>query len=144
MQFKVSFRLVKPIVLTITCIKVSLGVVRSRHRIYKSLISCSRTFYLTGSHYCVHAIRIWHSWSFGRESYRYVRRRQNRGTVGLLWLHVVVQFYPWFKFCIPLFQTHYHTLPKTKKQRKMKFKPMIKLNHNNRVIYTRKNKTRLT
>ena len=25
--------------------------------------------------------------------------------------HVVVQFYPWFKFFIPLFQTHYQTLP---------------------------------
>ena len=30
--------------------------------------------------------------------------------------YVVVQFYPWFKFCFPLFQTHYHTLqyPQTK------------------------------
>ena len=25
--------------------------------------------------------------------------------------YVVVQFYPWFKFYFPLFQTHYHTLP---------------------------------
>ena len=24
---------------------------------------------------------------------------------------VVVQFYPWFKFYFPLFQTHYRTLP---------------------------------
>ena len=24
---------------------------------------------------------------------------------------VVVQFYAWFKFYFPLFQTHYHTLP---------------------------------
>ena len=29
----------------------------------------------------------------------------------LLLVHVVVQFYPWFKFYIPLFQTPYHTLP---------------------------------
>ena len=26
-------------------------------------------------------------------------------------VYVVVQFYPWFKFYFPLFQTHYHTLP---------------------------------
>ena len=25
--------------------------------------------------------------------------------------YVVVQFYPWFKFYFPLFQSHYHTLP---------------------------------
>ena len=25
--------------------------------------------------------------------------------------YVVVQFYLWFKFYFPLFQTHYHTLP---------------------------------
>ena len=24
---------------------------------------------------------------------------------------IVVQFYPWYKFCFLLFQTHYHTLP---------------------------------
>ena len=35
-------------------------------------------------------------------------------------VEVVVQFYPWFKFYFPLFQTHYHTLP-TAKQRKIKF-----------------------
>ena len=31
-------------------------------------------------------------------------------------IYVVVQFYPWFKFYFPLFQTHYHTLqyPETK------------------------------
>ena len=27
---------------------------------------------------------------------------------------VVVQFYPWFKFYFPLFQTHYHILPRPK------------------------------
>ena len=27
------------------------------------------------------------------------------------YVYVVVQFYPWFNFCFPLFQTHYHTLP---------------------------------
>ena len=33
--------------------------------------------------------------------------------------YVVVQFYPWFKFCFPLFQTHYHTLqyPQTKEKK---------------------------
>ena len=25
--------------------------------------------------------------------------------------YVVVQFYPWFNFYVPLFQTHYHTIP---------------------------------
>ena len=29
-------------------------------------------------------------------------------------VYVVVQFYPWFKFYFPLFQTHYHTLPQPK------------------------------
>ena len=28
-----------------------------------------------------------------------------------IYIYVVVQFYPWFKFYFPLFQTHYHTLP---------------------------------
>ena len=41
-------------------------------------------------------------------------------------VYVVVQFYPWFKPYFPLFQTPYHT----QKQRKMKFKSRIKLNHN--------------
>ena len=44
------------------------------------------------------------------------------------YISVVVQFYPWFKFYSPLFQTHYHTLPypKTKEnkiQTKDKFEP---------------------
>ena len=48
-----------------------------------------------------------------------------------LGVSVVVQFYPWFKFSFLLFQSHliiihYHT----QKQKKRKFKPMIKLNHN--------------
>ena len=38
--------------------------------------------------------------------------------------YVVFQFYPWFKFNFPLFQTHYHT------QRKITFKQRTKLNHN--------------
>ena len=41
---------------------------------------------------------------------------------------VVVQFYPWFKFSFPCFILnfiHYHT----QKQREIKFKPRIKLNH---------------
>ena len=35
------------------------------------------------------------------------------------YIYVVVQFYPWFKFYFPLFQTHYHTLqyPKTKENK---------------------------
>ena len=42
---------------------------------------------------------------------------------------VVVQFYPWFKFCFPLLKTHYHTLPYPEKK-EMKFEPRIKLIHN--------------
>ena len=37
------------------------------------------------------------------------------------WLRsdIVVQFYPWFKFYFPFFQTHYHTLsyPKSKENK---------------------------
>ena len=46
---------------------------------------------------------------------------------------VVVQFYPWFKFSFLLFQTHYHVIIihyHTQKQKKRKFEPRIKLNHN--------------
>ena len=34
-------------------------------------------------------------------------------------VYVVVQFYPWFNFYFPLFQTHYHILPcpKTKENK---------------------------
>ena len=34
-------------------------------------------------------------------------------------VHVMVQFYPWFKFYFPLSQTHYHTLqyPKTEENK---------------------------
>ena len=34
-------------------------------------------------------------------------------------VYVVVQFYPWFKFYFPLFQTHYYTLqyPKAKEKK---------------------------
>ena len=34
-------------------------------------------------------------------------------------VYVVVQFYPWFQFYFPFFQTHYHTLqyPKTKENK---------------------------
>ena len=28
-----------------------------------------------------------------------------------VYMYVVVQFYPWFNFYFPLFQTHYHILP---------------------------------
>ena len=47
--------------------------------------------------------------------------------------YVVVQFYPWFKFSFLLFQTHYHVIIihyNTEKQKKIKFEPRIKLNHN--------------
>ena len=50
-----------------------------------------------------------------------------------LGVSVVVQFYPWFKFSFLLFQAHYHVIIihyHTQKQKKRKFKPMIKLNHN--------------
>ena len=43
--------------------------------------------------------------------------------------YVVVQFYPWFKFyflCFKLIIIHYNT----QKQKKIKFEPRIKLNHN--------------
>ena len=51
----------------------------------------------------------------------------------------MVQFYPWFKFSFLLFQTHYHVIIihyHTQKQKKRKFEPRIKLNHNS---YTRMN-----
>ena len=44
-------------------------------------------------------------------------------------VYVMVQFYPWFKFYFSLFKptiVDYHT----PKQRKIKFKPRIKFNHN--------------
>ena len=44
-------------------------------------------------------------------------------------VYVVVEFYPWFKFCFPLFQTHYLTLSYSK-TKKINFKPRKKLNHN--------------
>ena len=44
--------------------------------------------------------------------------------------YVVVQFYPWFKFNFPLFQTHYRILSyPTKTKPENKFKPRIKLNY---------------
>ena len=45
----------------------------------------------------------------------------------------MVQFYPWFKISFLLFQTHYHVIIihyHTQKQKKRKFEPRIKLNHN--------------
>ena len=51
--------------------------------------------------------------------------------------YVVVQFYPWFKFSFPFFQPHDHVIIihyHTQKQKKRKFEPRIKLNHN---IYIR-------
>ena len=48
---------------------------------------------------------------------------------------VVVEFYPWFTFyflCFKLIIPNYHTLIQT--QRKIKFKPRIKLNHNIMIV----------
>ena len=52
-------------------------------------------------------------------------------------IYVVVQFYPWFKFSFLLFQPHDHVIIihyHTQKQKKRKYEPRIKLNHN---IYIR-------
>ena len=51
----------------------------------------------------------------------------------LAYIYVVVQFYPWFKFSLLSFQSHYHVIIihyHTQKQKKRKFEPTIKLNHN--------------
>lgn len=45
---------------------------------------------------------------------------------GMHCIYVRVQFYPWFIFSFPLFQTYYNT----QKQKKIKFEPRLKLNHN--------------
>ena len=45
--------------------------------------------------------------------------------------YVGVQFYPWFKFYFPLFFKLIIIYYKTQKQKKIKFEPRIKLNHNN-------------
>ena len=46
-------------------------------------------------------------------------------------INVVVQFYPWgFKFPFPMFQKHFHILPYTQRERKIKLKPRKKLNPN--------------
>ena len=45
-------------------------------------------------------------------------------------IYVVVQFYPWFKFYFPLMSL---------KQRKIKLKPRIKLNHNIHIKYETEN-----
>ena len=45
----------------------------------------------------------------------------------------MVQFHPWFEFSFLLFQTHYHVIIihyHAQKQKKRKFEPRIKLNHN--------------
>ena len=48
--------------------------------------------------------------------------------------YVVVQFYPWFKLYFPLF-TIFIIIPyHTQKQRKIKFEPRIKLNHNRYIV----------
>ena len=46
-------------------------------------------------------------------------------------VNVVVQFYPWFEFHFPLFKNHYYIIHyQAQKQKKIKFKPRIKLNQN--------------
>ena len=60
-------------------------------------------------------------------------RIETRFQSSLSLVDVVVQFYPWFKFSFLLFQTHYHVIIihyHTQKQKKRKFEPRIKLNHN--------------
>ena len=44
---------------------------------------------------------------------------KRKGGLQAVYVHVVVQFYPWFKFHFRLFQTYYHTLPyhKTKENK---------------------------
>ena len=45
-------------------------------------------------------------------------------------IYVVVQFYPWFNFYFPLFQTHYHILPCPKtKENKNETKDKIEPQH---------------
>ena len=45
-------------------------------------------------------------------------------------INVVFQFYPWFKFYLPLFRTHYHTLPYPKpKENKIYTKDKIEPQH---------------
>ena len=45
-------------------------------------------------------------------------------------MYVVVQFYPWFKFYLILFLGKVMYDIMSLKQKKMKIKPKIKLNHN--------------
>ena len=57
----------------------------------------------------------------------YIRHRPSK--FAFMVVYVMVQFYPWFKFYFSLFKltiVDYHT----PKQRKIKFKPRIKFNHN--------------
>ena len=48
--------------------------------------------------------------------------------------YVVVQFYPWFKIYFPLFTIFIIIRYHTQKQRKIKFEPRIKLNHNRYIV----------
>ena len=54
-------------------------------------------------------------------------------------IYVVVQFYPWFKFSFLLFLgmvMYDNNMIMSLKQKKRKFEPRIKLNHNIYNIYT--------
>ena len=56
-----------------------------------------------------------------------------KGLTISLHVHVVVQFYPWFKFSFLLFLgmvMYDNNMIMSLKQKKRKFKPRIKLNHN--------------
>ena len=55
--------------------------------------------------------------------------------VDMLWCNFILG---WFNFFFGLFQTHYLTYH-TPKQKKIKFKPRIKLNHNRYTIHFLKN-----
>ena len=70
-----------------------------------------------------------------------ILRKTHKQTIALIVINVsvVVQFYLWFKFSFLLFQTHNHVFiihSHTQQQKKIKFEPRIKLNHNTSKITT--------
>ena len=55
---------------------------------------------------------------FGYCYFYWDTQRESLGRKGCCGTIIII--YPWFKFCFQLFQTHYHKLPYTEKQRKIK------------------------
>ena len=56
-----------------------------------------------------------------------------------MYIYVVVQFYPWFKFSVLLFLgmvMYDNNMIMSLKQKKRKFEPRIKLNHNIYIAYS--------